>query len=158
VTDEQLTREALQAAVAVLGFELVEAEVGGAAAARQVRLRIDRVGGSAPGDGVTTEDCARVSRALEARLEEAGAVSGAWRLEVSSPGIERPVRFAIHWRRYVGQDVRVRARGIVGRQVARIAAVPDDRHVELDVAGVRQLVPLEAIKDAILVVDWSAIG
>lgn len=158
MTEEHLTREALQAAVADLGFELVEADVGGPAAARQVRLRIDRIGGSEPGAGVTTEDCARVSRALEARLEAAGAVSGGWRLEVSSPGIERPVRFAMHWRRYIGQEVRVRARGIPGRQVARIIAVPDERHVELEWAGARQVVPLEAIKDATLVVDWSAIG
>jgi len=158
VTEELLTRERLQAAVAELGFELVEAEVKGPAAARQVRLRIDRVGGSEPGHGVTTEECARVSRAMEARLEGAGAVSGPWRLEVSSPGIERPLRFVAHWRRYLGREVRVRARGIAGRQVARIVAVPDEEHVELEWAGTRQVVPLEAIKDATLVVDWSAIG
>jgi len=148
----------LQAAVASLGYELVDVTQKGSAAAPVVSLRIDRPGGAEPGQGITTEDCARVSRSIEALLEGSGAVGGRWRLDVSSPGIERPVRFPEHWRRYIGQQVMVRARGITGRQVARIIALSDEDELELDVNGARHRVPREAVRDATLVVDWSAIG
>ena len=152
VTESLLSPEELRAAVAELGFELVDV-TGGDARDRVVRLRIDRPGGAAPGAGVTTEDCARVSRALADRWGERWAG-----IEVSSPGIERPIRFVDHWRRYIGHEVAVRAAGIRGRQRARIVAVPDDRHVELEMAGARQVVALAGIRSATLVVDWSALG
>lgn len=153
MTDSSLSPEALRAVVADLGFELVDVTVSGTGAGRQVQLRIDRVGGAAAGAGVTTADCGQVSRALEARLAPDGG-----RLEVSSPGIERPVRFVDHWRRYVGHEVQFRAAPFRGKQRARIVAVPDDAHVTLEMAGARHIVPLDAVRNATLVVDWSAIG
>lgn len=147
----------LRAAVADLGYELVEAESAVTAGRRVIRLRIDREGGSEPGHGVTTEDCQRVSRALEALLDTAG-VDPSYLLEVSSPGIERPVRFAEHWRRYVGRDVRLKARGFAGQVTGRILAVPDAEQVELQVGNQRHAVALSDIKRATLVVDWSTIA
>jgi ribosome maturation factor RimP len=158
VTDDPLSPEALRAAVDGLGYELVDARVVGPASRRTIRLRIDVSGGSRPGAGVTTEDCQRVSRALESSLEGDGAVGPQYTLEVSSPGIERPLRFAEHWRRYLGREVRIKATGVSGRATARIAAVPDDRHVELMFGAERRTMPLEAIREATLVVDWSALG
>ncbi len=158
VTRDQLSPEALRAAVAGLGFELVDVRVAGPASRPVVRIRIDLPGGGRPGAGVTTEDCQRVSRALEASLEEAGAVGPQYTLEVSSPGIERPVRFAEHWRRYVGRAVRLKAAGISGRPAATIVAVPDDGHVELAIGTAHHVLALEAIREATLVVDWSALG
>lgn len=158
MTDSPLSPASLQVAVASLGYELVDVTRSGSAAAPVVSLRIDRPGGAEPGQGVTTDDCVRVSRALEASLEASGAVGDGWRLDVSSPGIERPIRFPEHWRRYIGQQVKVRAAGITGRQVARIIALSDEDELELEVNGARQRVPREAVRDATLVVDWSAIG
>lgn len=158
VTADPLSPEALRAAVAGLGFELVDVRIAGPASRPVVRLRIDVPGGGRPGAGVTTDDCHRVSRALEASLEGAGAVGSSYVLEVSSPGIERPVRFVEHWRRYVGHDVRLKATGVSGRPVARIVAVPDDGHVELAIGAERRTLPLEAIREATLVVDWSTLG
>ena len=76
-------------------------------------------------------------------------------LEVSSPGIERPIRWPEHWRRYVGSRVRIRAAGVSGRPVATIQDVPDEAHVTLDIErlGARTLA-LDDIKEATLVVDW----
>ncbi len=158
MTDSALSAASLQAAVASLGYELVDVVQSGSVAAPVVTLRIDRPGGAEPGQGVTTDDCVRVSRAIESSLEASGAVGERWRLDVSSPGIERPVRFPEHWRRYIGQQVKVRATGISGRQVARIIALSDEDVLELEVNGTRHRVPREAVRDATLVVDWSAIG
>ena len=158
VTVDPTSVEALQAAVATLGFELVDMEVVGPAARREVRLRIDRPGGSAPGEGVTTDDCRRVSRALEERFDASGVVGTRYVLEVSSPGIERPVRFAEHWRRYVGRNIHLRARGLSGTVTARIVAVPDEEQVTVAVGPEQHTLALAAIKRATLVVDWSTIG
>ena len=77
-------------------------------------------------------------------------------LEVSSPGIERPIRFARHWQRFVGQDVRLRLDGC-GRVKATIVRVQDEDTVVLRLAagGKEQAVPIRKICDAVLVVDWS---
>ncbi len=158
MTRDQLSPEALRAAVDGLGFELVDVRVAGPASRPEIRLRIDVPGGGRPGAGITTDDCQRVSRALEALLEEAGAVGPQYALEVSSPGIERPVRFADHWRRYAGREVRLKAAGLAGRPVARIVAVPDDEHVELAIGAEHHTLALETIREATLVVDWSTLG
>ncbi len=152
-----LTTAALRRAVEELGYELVDLSTGGRPPRQFVRMRIDRAGGSTPGSGVTTEDCQRVSRALERQLEEAGVVSGSWTMEISSPGVERPVRFPEHWRRFVGRRVRVKVAGSRGRSEAVIVAVPDDETVVLEIDGNEVAVPLETIREATLVIDWSAL-
>ena len=58
-------------------------------------------------------------------------------LEVSSPGIERPLRRPEHWRRFVGQRARVRAAGLPGHPTVEIVAVPDDEHVVVRLPGGR---------------------
>jgi ribosome maturation factor RimP len=158
VSTDPLSVESLQSAVTALGFELVDVELVGPAARQEVRLRIDRPGGAAPGGGVTTDDCRRVSRALEERLDTSGVVGSRYVLEVSSPGIERPVRFAEHWRRYVGRDVRIKAKGLSGTVTARIVAVPDEEQVTVAVGPEHHTLPFAAIKRATLVVDWSTLG
>ena len=69
-----------------VGFDLVELRKGGTRARPVVEVRIDRRDGA----GVTVDDCARASRALEARLDGSGLVGGRYVLQVSSPG-ERSV-------------------------------------------------------------------
>ena len=155
---DPLSTESLRSAVADLGFELVEPQLSGPDSRRTMQLRIDLPGGGGPGRGVTTADCALVSRALERQLEAAGAVGPHWRLEVSSPGIERPVRFAEHWQRYVGHSVRVKAMGRPGRFEGRIVGVPDASHVTLALADGEETFALDRIREATLVVDWSRYG
>ena len=148
--------QALQQELVALGYELVELRRAGSRHRPVLRLRIDRVGGAE--GGVGTDDCARVSRALERWLEGPGGIGPRYELEVSSPGIERPVRFPDHWRRYTGRAVRVRSAALPGRPVARIVAVPDDAHVVLDPGTGPVTVPLAAIREATLAVDWTTIG
>lgn len=158
VNPDPMPIERLQQLVADQGYELVDIDQVGPASRRVIRLRIDRAGGSAPGAGVTTEDCRKVSRLVEAELESGGAVGPRYVLEVSSPGIERPVRFAEHWRRYIGRDVKLKAVGVQGTQVATIVGVPDDAHVELEIGGERRRLAMAEVRRATLVVDWSSLG
>ena len=83
----------LESEVEDLGFELVDARWGGSGRRPVLRIRIDRED-SSPENGVTVGDCAKVSRALEARLDEHEALSERYVLEVSSPGVERPLKKA----------------------------------------------------------------
>jgi ribosome maturation factor RimP len=158
VTPPLLQPDALRETLIALGVELVDVRVGGSATRPVVKIRIDVPGGGRPGHGISSSDCLRVSRALEAALEAGGVVGPQWELEVSSPGIERPIRFVEHWQRYVGREIRLKATGIRGVRTARIVAVPDGAHVTLDMGGEIVTLALEAIKDATLVFDWSRQG
>ena len=142
--------EAVRRHVAELGFDLIEFRRSGPPARPAIKLRIDRPG-STPGHGVTAGDCQTVSRALERMLVAAGPVGMAPELEVSSPGIERPVRFVEHWRQYVGRKVKVTARGMAGSTVAEIVQVMDEDRIELKLPdGQVARVALSDIKEALL--------
>ncbi len=137
-----------------LGYELVDLRVAGPPQRRSLRVRIDLPGGPT-GIGVTSADCTRVSRALLAWYPEAIAGEALDALEVSSPGLERPIRWPEHWRRFIGSRVRVRVAGLGGRPVAWIRAVPDDAHVRLEFDdGSDRVVALADIVEATLVVEW----
>jgi ribosome maturation factor RimP len=103
---EELQRQ-IEERVTSLGYELVELERAGSKARPILRIRVD-VPASAPGAGVSVDDCARVSRALEEYLDEAGDVSERYVLEVSSPGVERPLVRPADFTRFAGQDVAVK--------------------------------------------------
>ena len=141
--------------VAALGFELVDLRTGGGAERPQLQLRIDRPD-SGPGRGVTVDDCARVSRTLERELERSGLLGRRYVLQVSSPGLERPVRFPEHWKRYLGRAVRVRARTLKGHPRAQIVDVPDEGHVLLRLPDqTAVLLDLRDLREAILLSDNS---
>lgn len=100
--------------VQAAGYDLVELEY-----LREqrwvVRLFIERPGldiienvGVAPGNGVGLEDCARVSRELSAVLDVEDVVPHAFSLEVSSPGVRRPLRKVEDFRAFLGFRVRVK--------------------------------------------------
>jgi ribosome maturation factor RimP len=156
VTPDQLLH-IVRATVQELGFELVDLRHAGSPSRPILKVRADRPTG--PGAAVTTDDCALLSRALERRLEAEGAVGATYVLEVSSPGVERPVRFPAHWRQYIGRRVTLRAAGVAGRPVAVIRGVPDDATVELELPGGEQVrLALHDVKEATLVYDWPAAG
>jgi ribosome maturation factor RimP len=143
--------------LAGLGFELADLRRTGTLERPILQVRVDRPD-SRPGQGVTADDCAGISRSLERFLETRALVGPRYVLEVSSPGLERPLRWIEHWRRFVGQRVRVRAGALGGRRVVTIAAVPDDEHVTLRrEEGTEVTLALEEIREAHLVVDWTAV-
>ncbi|GMW03070.1 MAG: hypothetical protein AMXMBFR84_42060 [Candidatus Hydrogenedentota bacterium] len=84
------------------GFELVEVEFLKQGYTWTLRLYVDKPG------GITLDDCADVSRLLSPILDEADFVEGNYVLEVSSPGIDRPIRKPHDFERYVGMPVRIK--------------------------------------------------
>ena len=87
------------------GLELVDVELGGAGGRQTLRLFIDRPG------GVSLDDCSAVSRAVSAALDVEDPIAGAYDLEVSSPGLDRPLRTPEHFEKYKGSKVRVKTFG-----------------------------------------------
>jgi ribosome maturation factor RimP len=153
----ELTAE-LRSRVGALGFELVDLKTRGSPKRVSLQVRIDRPD-SEPGRGITIAECAAASRALEEWLDRSEILGRRYRLEVSSPGIERPVRWREHWERFRGRQVRVRIEGR-GRITATIVRVLDgeDAVVLRPVEDVAEFtVPLDEARDATLVVDWSEI-
>ena len=142
--------------IAGLGFELVDLRRVGTLERPILQVRVDRLD-SRPGQGITADDCARISRSLERFLESSAMVGPRYVLEVSSPGLERPLRWPEHWRRFIGRRARVRSRSLGGgRREVEIVAVPDDGHVTLrpDGAGATT-VALDDIHEATLVVAFE---
>jgi ribosome maturation factor RimP len=140
--------EAFRARVEPLGFDLADLRIGGTPNRPLVQVRID-----CPPRKVTVEDCSRVSRALEQWLDAGGPLGNRYVLEVSSPGIERPVRWHRHWVQFVGRDVNVKLAG-VGRVRARIVAVPNEDTVVLQPhGGTEREYRLSEVKDARLAGD-----
>ena len=101
---EQSLEQALEERTEALGFELVELERTGSRNRPVLRVRVDRPD-SRPGDGVGLEDCARISRALEAYLDELESMPSNYVLEVSSPGVERPLVKRRDFERFRGHEV-----------------------------------------------------
>jgi ribosome maturation factor RimP len=93
---------ALEPIVEQAGAELVDLEVAGSHGRPVVRAYVDTE------QGITLDECARLSRLLEAELERTGAVPERYVLEVSSPGIERPLTRRSHFERFVGHEIDVR--------------------------------------------------
>ena len=152
---KQLTTE-IRRRVAQLGYEVVDLRWKGTPKRTLLQIRVDRPD-SRPGEGITVDECGVVSRELESWLDESGTLGNRYVLEVSSPGIERPVRWPEHWQRYVGHDVRVRLPER-GRVQARIVEVSDDLVVLQPRDGSEAVtVPFEEAREATLLVDWDAI-
>ena len=128
------------------GFDLVELRRAGSKGRPLIEVRIDRRDG-AP---VSVDDCAAVSRQLEARLDDSGLVPERYVLQVSSPG-DRPIRSAEEWRRFSGRWASVLAPEHGGRFEGRIVGVDDAEGAEsvtLEVDGKQRQLPLAAVKEA----------
>ncbi|HEX2202743.1 MAG TPA: ribosome maturation factor RimP [Longimicrobium sp.] len=155
---DALTAE-LERRVEELGYEMVELERAGSRARPILRLRID-LPDSRPGEpGVSLDDCARVSRALEPFLDARDDLSDRYVLEVSSPGVERPLVRRRDWERFAGSEVRLKGKeplagrartlqgvllGLGGEERVRLR-LPDGEEVE---------VPLAEVSGANLVHRW----
>jgi ribosome maturation factor RimP len=107
---------------------------------------------------VSHEDCERVSRDLSAALDVADVIHHTYRLEVSSPGIDRPLRREQDFRRFSGQQARIRcSEPSEGRRnFSGILRGAQDGQVEIECEGRAYRLPLTSIARANLVPDWAA--
>jgi ribosome maturation factor RimP len=110
------------------GFDLEEIRVESAGRRRLVRLVVDA------DEGVSLDDVATVSQAVSSVLDSSDAMGSApYVLEVTSPGVDRPLTEPRHWRRAVGRLVRVPL--TAGGEVEGRLVTAEDEAVVIDVAG-----------------------
>lgn len=139
-----------------LGFELVELRLGGSRARPSLQLRIDRLDEGK----VTVDDCVVASRAIEARLDHEQAVGERYALEVSSPGVERPLQRPSDWRRFAGRTASVVSDELGGRAEVEILGIvgDDDGPEQVRVrtaSGEERRITLAGVREARLVFNWK---
>lgn len=139
----------LEPVVVALGYELLEVEWSSAGRNSLVRVYIDRIDGA----GIGLEDCERVSRSIGAILDAEDPIGSEYRLEVSSPGFDRPLRTAGHFARFAGSEVRIElAAPIEGRRRFRGRLGPvEGGEVTIEVDRKVWKLPLAGISKARLV-------
>jgi ribosome maturation factor RimP len=141
----------LQPVIEGLGYELWELEYLPGRGNALLRIYID----TEAHEGITVDDCERVSRATSDTLDAADPIPGNYTLEVSSPGIERPLRMARHFAPYAGEQVFVEMtqpiderRRFKGRLVAA-----DETTIDVEVDGRMHRLPIVGIRKAHLAPD-----
>ena len=104
-------------------------------------------------DGITLDDCSEVSNQLSGVLDVENPIVQSYTLEVSSPGIERPLFEIAHYRRYIGENVKVSTYSMIGKRKnfsGALRAVEKDA-VTVDVDGMEVQIPFNLIRRARLV-------
>ena len=150
--------DALQRLVATtldeMQLDLVEVRRGGSRSRPTIDVRVER----RDGVPVTVDDCARASRAIEARLDADGSLGERYVLEVSSPGVERPLLKPADWQRFAGRKAKVLSDALGGRQEVEILALEGDSGAEVvlvrDERGTERRVPLTQVREARLAFHW----
>jgi len=143
-----------------LALELFEFKIGGSKGRPVLDVRVERE----DGEKVTVDDCAAASRVIEARLDAEDFGGRKYVLEVSSPGIERPLRNGKDWKKFVGRSAVVTT-NVVGDPAGRrtdeveIAGVEGDAGQEVVIVhnerGDERRFPLAAVEKARLAFHWK---
>lgn len=136
----------IEPVVTGLGYELVGAEFGQAENGQTLRVYIDTDSEA----GIVMEDCATVSRQLNAVLDVEDTIKSAYLLEVSSPGVDRPLFTEAQFAAQTGEAVRVRmADGVGGRRnfKGNLVAVKDGM-ATVEVDGIDYDLPIVDVEQA----------
>ncbi len=132
-----------------LGYEVVRVAMSGGGPSRTLQVMAERKDRRT----MTVEDCAEVSRVLSALLDVEDPIQGSYTLEVSSPGIDRPLTRPEDYTRFAGSEARIETRApIEGRKRfrGRLKGLEDER-VLMDVENSAVAIPLSQIERAKLV-------
>lgn len=136
--------------IEAMGYELVGIEYLAQGKHSLLRIYVDSDA------GITVDDCADVSHQVSALLDVEDPITGQYTLEVSSPGLDRPLFNAGHYERFAGHEVTLRLHApLEGRRKfkGRIAGVDGDE-VQVDVDGETYHFNLADIDKANLVPEW----
>jgi ribosome maturation factor RimP len=150
-----LTREQLlgllEPAVEALGYELSDVEMNLEHGRGLIRLFIDR------DDGITLEDCAKVSHQVSGVLDVEDPIAGDYNLEVSSPGADRKLVKPEHFDRFAGSMVKVRLKRLVDgrRRLKGQLLGRDGERIQVRLDGKDVSVAMTEIEVARVVPDWN---
>jgi ribosome maturation factor RimP len=137
----------IEPAVASLGYELVGVEYLSQGRHSLVRIYIDSE------DGVTLDDCERVSHQVSGILDVEDVIHGHYSLEVSSPGLDRPLFSMNHFKRFIGKQVKITLSTPMDgrRKFNGVIRAAGDNHVVLEMDTQEIELPFNAIEKANLV-------
>jgi ribosome maturation factor RimP len=141
----------LEPVVTGMGYELVEIEYNPSARHGLLRLYIDHE------DGIQLDDCTNVSNQVSALLDVEDPIPGQYNLEVSSPGLDRPLRGLGDYERFSGEIVKIRTgMAINGRRnfKGRLRGIEGDS-INIECDGQQFLLPLASIEKARLVPEFG---
>lgn len=144
---EQQLINIIQGPVMALGFELVGVEYI-RSRSPILRVYIDSE------NGITVDDCADVSRQISSVLDVEDPITTAYNLEVSSPGMDRPLFTIEHYRRFLGEEINVSLRIAVGNRrnwKGTIKSVEDNEMITLTIDGKDEIFALSNIQKANIV-------
>ena len=135
-------------------MEVIDVELRreGTRAGRVLRVYLDKEGGP------NVDDLGRVSRQLSELLDSQDIVEGSYTLEVSSPGINRPLKKPEHFQRFIGKRVRIRTGDMIdGRRsfLGILSEVSGDT-IRIEVEGKPYQIPFCTIEKSNYEHDWSA--
>jgi ribosome maturation factor RimP len=135
-------------------MEVIDVELRreGTRAGRVLRVYLDKEGGP------NVDDLGRVSRQLSELLDSQDIVEGSYTLEVSSPGINRPLKKPEHFQRFIGKRVRIRTGDMIdGRRsfLGTLSEVSGDT-IRIEVEGKAYQIPFSMIEKSNYEHDWSA--
>lgn len=145
----------LEPVVSGLGYEYVGAEYGQGENGLTLRVFID----TQAEQGILIDDCVAVSHQLSAVLDVEDVMTAAYQLEVSSPGVDRPLFKAAHFEAQIGEVIKMKLlSGVDGRRnfKGRLREVVDDMAI-VHIDGSDFEVPLNDVEQAYLVADWAAL-
>lgn len=149
--------------VEAMGYDVVRVLLVGSGRAATLQVMAERQDG-AP---MTVSDCERISRALSALLDVEDPIAGAYLLEVSSPGLDRPLTRVRDYENFVGREARIETDRLVGGQrrfKGTLAGIDDQRQVRLHLDDIPEgedpvrLIPFGAIVKARLLLTDALIA
>ena len=147
LSDPEIVRqtwELLEPEIDEMGYELVEVEYGQFESRWALRLFIDKEG------GVNLDNCAEVSRLVSAVLDQHDFGSDQYNLEVSSPGIDRPVRKPKDFVRFIGEPLKIKTIAPIGgrKRLKGILTGFEDGMIGEEIDGEQFSIHVENIKKA----------
>ena len=159
--------DAVSPVVAALGLDLYDIEVTGSGRARIVRVMIDRPAGE--DGGIDLEAIAAATEAVSPILDQPPVdkiLSGSYSLEVSSPGLERPLRTPVHFARAVGETISVKAaanaegadeaaKPVRARLRGVVVSAGDDSFIVLGDDGTEHTISYAEVVQARTVFEWG---
>ena len=140
----------LEPVIGGLGYETVRILTIGQANPT-LQIMIDKLDGTE----IVVDDCAKVSRAVSEVLDEKDPIKDRYNLEVSSPGLDRPLTKIAHFKRFVGNEVKIETSVLVDnrkRFKGLLKAVDDKDQIILEAEGAEYVIPFDDVTKAKIVI------